>query len=108
MRSLNFTALLLAAAMVAGCTGPAPVAPPGMNPDLLAPDPILATDQVRDAKTAIHLGVARCFPGEAEVSFQAELQKDRWFVWADFKGRGLSAEVSKSDGAVTNCQIIEV
>lgn len=107
MKGLNLSALLLAAALVAGCAGPAPVPPPG-NADLSAPDPILSTDRVADARTAIHLGVARCFPREPEASFQAELQRDRWFVWADFKSRALSADVTKSDGTVTNCTDLEV
>jgi len=107
VKILNFTTLLFAAAMVAGCAGPAPLPPPG-TADLSAPDPILSTDQVADARAAIRVGVARCFPGQPEASFQAELQRDHWFVWADFKARALSAEVAKSDGAVTNCTDLEV
>ena len=107
MKILNFTLLLLAAALVSGCAGPAPAPPPG-NADLSAPDPILSTDRVADARTAIHLGVVRCFPREPEASFQAELERDRWFVWADFKSRALSAEVGKSDGTVMNCTDLEI
>ena len=102
--SWKAAALLMTAAMVAGCTGAARVPPP----DLSAPDAILATDQVTDARTAIHLGVARCFPREPELSFQAELQKDQWFVWADSENFSFSAEVAKSDGKVTNCRDIGV
>ncbi|HEY2836819.1 MAG TPA: hypothetical protein VGI89_09635 [Rhizomicrobium sp.] len=108
VKILNVTALLLVVAIVSGCTGPANAPPPVPNAYLSPPDPILATDQVADARTAIHLGVARCFPRQPEASFQAELQRDRWFVWADFKNSALSAEVAKSDGTVTNCWDIEV
>ena len=108
MKILNLTIFVFAAAGVSSCAGPAPVPPPVPNADLSAPEPILATDQVADARTAIHLGVARCFPRQPEVSFKAELQKDHWFVWADFKDASLSADVAKSDGAVTNCTDLEV
>ena len=101
------TALLLAATIVSGCAGSPPVPPPGLH-DLSAPDPILSTDQVKDARTAIHLGVARCFPLLPEASFQAELQKDQWFVWADFKSRSISVEVAKGDGRVTDCTDIAI
>lgn len=107
MKILDIMALLLAAAVVASCSGPAPLPPPG-NADLSAPEPILTTDQVKDARAAIHLAVMRCFPRQPEASFQAELQRDHWFVWADFKSAALSAEVAKSDGAVTDCRDIEV
>ena len=106
MTRLHFAALL-AAVIVSGCAGPREEPPPG-NADLSAPDPILATDQVKDARAAIHLAVARCFPRQPEASFQAELQRDHWFVWSDFKNAALSAEVGKSDGAVTDCRDIEV
>ena len=106
MKISPITGLLLAAAMVSGCAGAPPAAPPGRNADLFAPDPILATDQVRDARAAIRLAVARCFSREREGSFQAELRRDQWFVWADFKGGSFSAEVDKRDGAVTDCQDI--
>ena len=108
MRILNFTALLFMATLVSGCAGPPPEPPPGPGKDLSAPDPILSTDQVADARAAIHLGVARCFPRLPEVSFQAELQKDQWFVWADLKSGSFSADVAKSDGTVTNCRDIEI
>jgi len=104
----NFTPLLLAV-FVSGCSGDRDARlPASMQAELSAPDPILATDRVADARTAIHLGVARCFPGEPEASFQAELQKDQWFVWADFKSASRSADVGKNDGSVTDCRDIEV
>ena len=108
MKILNLTIFLFAAADVSGCAGPAPEPPPRPSADLSAPEPILATDQVKDAGTAIHLALARCFPQLAEASFQAELQQDHWFVWADFKDASLSADVAKSDGAVTECRDIEM
>ena len=82
--------------------------PPEKAAALSPPDPILATDQVKDARSAIHLGVTRCFPRQAESAFQAELQNDHWFVWADFKSGSFSADVAKSDGAVTDCRDIEM
>lgn len=99
---------MLTAAAVCGCAGPAPLPPQLAHRELSAPGPILSTDRVGDAKTAIRLGVARCFPHEPEASFQAELQDDLWFVWADFKNASLSAEVAKSDGAVTDCTDLRV
>ena len=105
----NFAALALAAAVLAGCAGErAEVVPTNPKTDLSAPAPILTTDRVTDARSAIHLGVARCFPQMQESSFRAELQQDQWFVWADFKDHAFSADVAKSDGRVTNCWDIEV
>ncbi|HXS05553.1 MAG TPA: hypothetical protein VN723_02090 [Rhizomicrobium sp.] len=102
-------ALLLAASMVAGCAGPVREPPPlDAKAELSRPGAILATDQVRDATTAIHLGVARCFPRQSEASFQAELQDDHWFVWADTKPASFSAEVAKRDGAVTECTNLQL
>ena len=107
MRLWNFTALL-AAAMVAGCAGPAPVPPEIANVGLSPPGTLVAGDQVRDAKTAIRLGVARCFPRQAESAFQAELVDDHWFVWADTKTASYSAEVAKSNGAVRDCTTLQI
>ena len=98
----NFTAVLVAAAMVAGCAGER-ASPPIPEANLSPADPILSTDQVADARTAIHLAVAHCFAKMPVSLFKAELVRDRWYVWADFKSSALSAEVAKSDGAVANC-----
>ena len=107
--SSKAAALLMMAALVSGCAGDRDArVPPPKAADLSAPDAILSADQVRDAKAAIHLGVARCFPRLAESAFQAELQQDHWFVWADLPGASFSAEVAKSDGAVSDCHDIQV
>ncbi len=99
----------MTAALVSSCAGDRDArVPPAKAADLAVPNAILSTDQVRDAKAAIHLGVARCFPRLAESSFRAELQQDHWFVWADLPGASFSAEVAKSDGAVSDCRDIEI
>jgi hypothetical protein len=108
MKILDLTIFLFAAASISGCTGQARMLPRIPSGDLSAPEPILGTDQVKDAKTAIHLALARCFPKEPEALFQAELQKDHWFVWSDSNSGSFSADVAKNDGAVSGCQNIEM